>query len=106
MAFVKYSEQIADLEAAKNPGLLPEEFERVISIVGREPNFSKIPNFSVMWSEHCSYKKSITRLKTLPKEGPHTLAKAGEENALLVDIGEVTAGNMLSRMLHFQNWEL
>lgn len=88
MAIIKYSEQLADLEAAKNLGLLPEEFERIISILGRTPNFTEVSIFSVMWSEHCSYKNSITWLKTLPKDGPHMLAKAGEENAGLVDIGD------------------
>jgi phosphoribosylformylglycinamidine synthase subunit PurL len=88
MATLKYSEQLADVEAAKKLGLLPEEFERIISILGRTPNFTEVSIFSVMWSEHCSYKNSITWLKTLPKDGPHMLAKAGEENAGLVDIGD------------------
>ena len=88
MPDIKYSEQLADLEAAKNLGLLPEEFERIKSILGRTPNFTEVSIFSVMWSEHCSYKNSISWLKTLPKEGPHMLAKAGEENAGLVDIGD------------------
>ncbi|MEI8136010.1 MAG: phosphoribosylformylglycinamidine synthase subunit PurL [Bacteroidota bacterium] len=88
MAIIKYSEQLADLDAAKNLGLLPEEFDRIKSILGRTPNFTEVSIFSVMWSEHCSYKNSITWLKTLPKDGPHMLAKAGEENAGLVDIGD------------------
>jgi phosphoribosylformylglycinamidine synthase II len=88
MSTIKYSEQLADLEAAKNLGLLPEEFERIKSILGRTPNFTEVSIFSVMWSEHCSYKNSITWLKTLPKDGPHMLAKACEENAGLVDIGD------------------
>lgn len=88
MSTLNYSEQLADLEAAKNLGLLPEEFERIKSILGRTPNFTEVSIFSVMWSEHCSYKNSITWLKTLPKKGPHMLAEAGEENAGLVDIGD------------------
>jgi phosphoribosylformylglycinamidine synthase len=88
MATLKYSEQLADVEAAKNLGLLPEEFDRINEILGRTPNFTEVSIFSVMWSEHCSYKNSITWLKTLPKDGPHMLAKAGEENAGLVDIGD------------------
>jgi phosphoribosylformylglycinamidine synthase subunit PurL len=88
IATTRYSEQLADLEAAKKLGLLPEEYDRIVSILGRTPNFTEVAIFSVMWSEHCSYKNSITWLKTLPKEGPHMLAKAGEENAGLVDIGE------------------
>jgi len=78
----------ATLEQAQQLGLLPEEFEKISSILGRTPNFTELSIYSVMWSEHCSYKNSITWLKTLPKEGPAMLAKAGEENAGLVDIGD------------------
>ena len=85
---MKYSTQLASLEDAKNLGLLPEEYDRIKEILGRTPNFTEVSIFSVMWSEHCSYKNSITWLKTLPKDGPHMLAKAGEENAGLVDIGD------------------
>src|SRR3954467_6008874 len=88
MSTVKYSEQLADLDAAKKLGLLPEEFDKIKSILGRTPNFTELSIFSVMWSEHCSYKNSITWLKTLPKDGPRMLAKAGEENAGLVDLGD------------------
>lgn len=85
---MKYSDQIATLEQAKQLGLLPEEFEKIKDTLGRTPNFTELSVYSVMWSEHCSYKNSIVWLKTLPKEGPHMLAKAGEENAGLVDIGD------------------
>jgi phosphoribosylformylglycinamidine synthase II len=76
------------VETAKQLGLLPEEFDKIISILGRIPNFTELSIYSVMWSEHCSYKNSIRWLKTLPREGKHLLAKAGEENAGLVDIGD------------------
>lgn len=76
------------VETAKQLGLLPEEFDKITSILGRTPNFTELSVYSVMWSEHCSYKNSIVWLKTLPKDGPHMLAKAGEENAGLVDIGD------------------
>lgn len=76
------------VETAKELGLLPEEFNKIVEIMGREPNFNELSIYSVMWSEHCSYKNSIVWLKTLPKDGPHMLVKAGEENAGLVDIGE------------------
>jgi phosphoribosylformylglycinamidine synthase II len=76
------------VETAKQLGLLPEEFDKITSILGRTPNFTELSIYSVMWSEHCSYKNSIVWLKTLPKDGPHMLAKAGEENAGLVDIGD------------------
>jgi len=76
------------LETAVELGLLPEEFEEIKEILGRTPNFTELSLYAVMWSEHCSYKNSIRWLKTLPKDGPHMLAKAGEENAGLVDIGD------------------
>ena len=73
---------------AKKLGLLEEEFEKIKTILGRTPNFTELSIFSVMWSEHCSYKNSIKWLKTLPREGKYILAAAGEENAGLVDIGD------------------
>jgi phosphoribosylformylglycinamidine synthase subunit PurL len=88
MSSQKYAEQLTTVETAKNLGLLPEEFEKIKSTLGRVPNFTELSIYSVMWSEHCSYKNSIIWLKTLPKDGPHMLAKAGEENAGLVDIGD------------------
>lgn len=80
--------QLTTLETANDLGLRPEEFERIKEILGRTPNFTELSIFSVMWSEHCSYKNSITWLKTLPKDGPRMLAKAGEENAGMVDLGD------------------
>jgi len=80
-------EELVTLETAQNLGLRPEEFDRVKEILGRMPNFTELSIFSVMWSEHCSYKNSIKWLKTLPRTGPHMLVEAGEENAGLVDIG-------------------
>ena len=79
---------LATLDQAQEMGLRPEEFDRIIEILGRTPNFTELSVFGVMWSEHCSYKNSIVWLKTLPKEGPHMLVEAGEENAGLVDIGD------------------
>lgn len=81
-------QQLTDQETAGKLGLLPEEFEKICAILGRIPNFNELSIYSVMWSEHCSYKNSILWLKTLPKEGERMLAKAGEENAGLVDIGD------------------
>lgn len=78
----------ATLEQAIDLGLRADEFEHVKEILGRTPNFTETAVYSVMWSEHCSYKNSIIWLKTLPKDGPHMLVKAGEENAGLVDIGD------------------
>jgi phosphoribosylformylglycinamidine synthase len=82
------STQIATLDQAREMGLRPDEFDKITEILGRTPNFTEMCVYSVMWSEHCSYKNSIKWLKTLPKDGPHMLVKAGEENAGLVDIGD------------------
>ncbi len=78
----------ATLEQATKLGLREEEFEQIKIILGRAPNFNEVAMYSVMWSEHCSYKNSITWLKTLPRDGARLLVKAGEENAGLVDIGD------------------
>src|SRR5258707_6651050 len=75
-------------ELVKQHGLTPEEFERIKKILGREPNFTELGIFSVMWSEHCSYKNSRKELKKFPTIGPNILVKAGEENAGVVDIGD------------------
>ncbi len=82
------TEQLTTVETAKKLGLLEDEYEKIIVILGRVPNFTELSIFSVMWSEHCSYKNSIVWLKKLPKKGPYILAEAGEENAGLVDIGD------------------
>ncbi|MEE2858670.1 MAG: phosphoribosylformylglycinamidine synthase subunit PurL [Candidatus Neomarinimicrobiota bacterium] len=81
-------EPIIDLDVAKEHGLSKEEFEKIIEILKREPNYVELGIFSVMWSEHCSYKSSIKMLKTLPREGGRLLVEAGEENAGLVDLGD------------------
>ncbi|MBU3676061.1 MAG: phosphoribosylformylglycinamidine synthase subunit PurL [Chitinophagaceae bacterium] len=80
--------QTATLEQALKLGLTEQEFEQIKQVLGRTPNFTETAMYSVMWSEHCSYKNSIKWLKTLPKDGSKVLAKAGEENAGLIDIGD------------------
>jgi len=80
--------QEATLEQAIDLGLREDEFGMIKEILGRTPNFTETAVYSVMWSEHCSYKNSIVWLKKLPKDGPHMLVKAGEENAGWVDIGD------------------
>lgn len=82
------SSNLATVEQAEELGLSAEEFKKIEEILGRTPNFTEMSVYSVMWSEHCSYKNSIVWLKKLPKEGPMMLAEAGEENAGLVDIGD------------------
>lgn len=69
-------------------GITSEEYERICNILGREPNFTELGIFSVMWSEHCSYKNSRPVLKLFPRDGDNLLVKAGEENAGVVDIGD------------------
>ncbi len=81
------ADNISNLEIAKSLGLLEEEYKKIVEILGREPNYTELSIFSVMWSEHASYKNSIKWLKKLPKKGKHLLAEAGEENAGLVDLG-------------------
>ncbi len=69
-------------------GITPEEYEMIVKILGREPNITELGIFSVMWSEHCSYKNSRPELKKFPREADFILVKAGEENAGIVDIGD------------------
>lgn len=80
--------EITTTETAQKLGLTAEEFTKIEEILGRTPNFTELSIFSVMWSEHCSYKNSIVWLKTLPKKSDRMLVEAGEENAGLVDIGD------------------
>lgn len=74
-------------ELVKQHGLTPEEFEQIKKILGRRPNFTELGIFSVMWSEHCSYKNSKKELRKFPTTSANILVKAGEENAGVVDIG-------------------
>ncbi|MDH3475737.1 MAG: AIR synthase related protein, partial [Rhodospirillales bacterium] len=74
-------------ELVAQHGLSAEEYDRVVTILGREPNLLELGIFSVMWSEHCSYKSSKKWLKTLPTQAPHVIQGPGE-NAGVIDIGE------------------
>jgi phosphoribosylformylglycinamidine synthase II len=69
-------------------GITPDEFARIKTILKRAPNFTELGIFSVMWSEHCSYKNSRLELRKFPTTGPRVLVKAGEENAGVIDIGD------------------
>ena len=75
-------------ELVRSHGITEEEYERIKAILGREPNFTELGVFSVMWSEHCSYKNTRLELKKFPTTGPKVLVKAGEENAGVIDIGD------------------
>jgi phosphoribosylformylglycinamidine synthase len=83
-----HADPVVTPDLVKQHGLTPEEFERIRKILGREPNFTELGIFSVMWSEHCSYKNSRKELKKFPTTGANILVKAGEENAGVVDIGD------------------
>src|ERR1700730_15740997 len=74
-------------QIAAEHGLTPEEYARIQQILGRDPNFTELGIFSVMWSEHCSYKSSRVHLKRLPTSGPRVVQGPGE-NAGVVDIGD------------------
>src|ERR1041385_2900090 len=75
-------------ELIQKHGLTPDEFARVKDILGRDPSYTELGIFSVMWSEHCSYKNSRPVLKTFPTKSPKILVGAGEENAGIIDIGD------------------
>ncbi len=77
-----------DETLAAEHGLTPEEYGWILERLGRTPTITELGIYSVMWSEHCSYKNSIAVLKTLPREGEALLVGAGDENAGLVDIGD------------------
>ena len=75
-------------ELVKKHNLTPEEFEKILAILGRQPSYTELGVFSVMWSEHCSYKNTRPLLKTFPTKSPRILVGAGEENAGIIDIGD------------------
>ena len=82
------SDSLITPELIAKHGLTSEEYERICGILGREPNFTELGVFSVMWSEHCSYKNSKLELRKLPTRGERVLVAAGEENAGVIDIGD------------------
>ena len=76
-----------DPQTLERHGIKPDEYDRIVAFMGREPNLTELGIFSVMWSEHCSYKSSRVHLRTLPTEGPQVLQGPGE-NAGAIDIGD------------------
>src|SRR4026207_40040 len=88
MSKTSHDDPVVTPELVKQHGLTPEEFDQIKKILRREPNFTELGIFSVMWSEHCSYKNSRKELKKLPTTSANILVKAGEENAGVVDIGD------------------
>ncbi|MDZ4745712.1 MAG: phosphoribosylformylglycinamidine synthase subunit PurL [bacterium] len=83
-----YTELEVTAETAKELGLTPDEYTAICEVLGRTPSYTELGVYSVMWSEHCSYKNSIALLKTLPRKGKRMMVEAGEENAGVIDIGE------------------
>jgi phosphoribosylformylglycinamidine synthase len=75
-------------ELVRQHNLSPEEYEKLKGVLGREPSYTELGIFSVMWSEHCSYKNSRPLLKSFPTRSPKILVGAGEENAGIIDIGD------------------
>src|SRR5260370_649101 len=82
------TEPLITPELVQKHNLTSDEFERINAILGREPNFTELGIFSVMWSKHCSYKNSRPLLRTFPTKSPRILVGAGEENAGIIDIGD------------------
>lgn len=85
---MKHPDVEVTLAIAAEHGLSAAEYDTICTILGRTPTITELGIYSVMWSEHCSYKNSIAVLKTLPRDGEALLTSAGEENAGLVDIGD------------------
>src|SRR5664280_1050350 len=75
-------------ELVAKHNLTPEEYAHAVEILGRTPTYTELGVFSVMWSEHCSYKDTRPLLKTFPTKSPRILVGAGEENAGIIDIGD------------------
>ncbi len=78
-------------ELVAKHNLTPEEYQKILEILGREPGYTELGIFSVMWSEHCSYKNTRPVLRTFPTKGASILVGAGEENAGIVDVGDGVA---------------
>ena len=82
------SEPAITPELVRKHNLTPDEYAKILVILGREPSYTELGIFSVMWSEHCSYKNTRPLLKTFPTKSPKILVGAGEENAGIIDIGD------------------
>ena len=83
-------------------GLNEAEYQRILAAMGREPNLVELGIFSVMWSEHCSYKSSRIHLSKLPTEGPQVICGPGE-NAGVIDIGEGPDGANLAAIFKMES---
>src|SRR5262245_60157768 len=81
------NEPLITLDLVAQHGLKPDEYERILKLIGRTPTFTELGIFSAMWNEHCSYKSSKVHLRGLPTKGPHVIQGPGE-NAGVIDIGD------------------
>jgi phosphoribosylformylglycinamidine synthase subunit PurL len=88
---VAMTEPVVTPELALRHNLTAEEYDRVVAILGRTPSYTELGIFSVMWSEHCSYKNTRPLLRTFPTKSPRILVGAGEENAGVIDVGDNVA---------------
>ena len=88
MSVIDANDIVVDAKLAQELGLTENEYNMILDYMVRTPSYTELGVYSVMWSEHCSYKNSIKQLKTLPRSGSRLLVEAGEENAGLVDIGD------------------
>jgi phosphoribosylformylglycinamidine synthase subunit PurL len=82
------SEPAITPELVAKHNLTPDEYQKILELLGRTPSYTELGIFSVMWSEHCSYKNTKPLLKTFPTKSPKILVGAGEENAGIIDIGD------------------
>src|SRR6188508_2215558 len=82
------SEPAITPELVQKHNLTPDEYAKILEILGRTPSYTELGIFSVMWSEHCSYKNTRPVLKLFPTKSPKILVGAGEENAGIIDIGD------------------
>src|ERR1700686_4503949 len=97
---VKSNEPAITPELIAEHGLKPDEYERIVALIGRAPSFTELGIFSAMWNEHCSYKSSKIHLRTLPTKAPWVIQGPGE-NAGVIDIGDgLAAGFKLESHNH------
>src|SRR5665213_201141 len=89
-------------ETIEQHGLSPDEYQHVLRALGREPNLTELGIFSVMWSEHCSYKSSRIHLKKLPTNAPWVICGPGE-NAGVIDIGAGAEGTKLAAIFKMES---
>lgn len=94
--------EIITPEIVAEHGLNEEEYSRILNALGREPNITELGIFSVMWSEHCSYKSSRLHLKKLPTTGPQVICGPGE-NAGVIDIGEGSDGKKMAAIFKMES---